>query len=300
MITMPTDRIAMPKNDPFTYARIEQAIQYLTTHFIEQPTLEEMAEESHLSPHHFQRVFAEWAGISPKKFLQYLTTEYLKEKLRTTSNLIEAAETAGLSSQSRVYDHFMTLEAVTPHQYKEYGKAAVLRYGYHPTPFGVCFIAATERGITSFAFVNDVQEHRDRDFAHFQKQWCNANIQHDSAYTADIVQHIFAPIHAQHSSRKKFHLLVQGTNFQVKVWQALLAIPQGSLTSYQHIADAIGNPKAVRAVGSAVGDNPIAYLIPCHRVIRKEGVLGQYRWGAPRKKALVGWEMAHSQVQENQ
>lgn len=280
--------------DPFNYQRVEKAIAFLTENFKSQPSLDEVAEEVHLSPFHFQRIFAEWAGVSPKRFLQFLTVDFLRDKIHTTNNLVEAAEIAGLSTQSRVYDLFVSIEGVTPQQYKSAGAGLEIFYGYHLTPFGMCFIAVAEKGICGLAFV---EEDKKRDeFEQFSRQWSFANLIHKPNYTQSFVQKIFAPIKKQdaHSQSDKIHLLVQGTNFQLKVWEALLNVPMGAVSTYQSIASAIGNPKAVRAVGSAVGDNPIAYLIPCHRVIRKEGKLGEYHWGSTRKKAIIGWEMAHT------
>jgi len=271
----------------YNYDKIAKAIEYIVANAKEQPTLNEVADEVSISQFHFQRMFSEWAGVSPKRFLQYITAGYLKDRIRDSNNLAELAESAGLSSQSRVYDHFISIEGVTPQEYKSAGKGLVISYGFHETPFGDCFIAATERGICAMAFVDEAT--RDFQLIELARKWHYATIRPDQQLTAGFAQRIFNP--AQ-QSLGKLPLLVQGTNFQLKVWEALLSIPQGAVTTYQQIAKRIGHPKAVRAVGSAVGDNPIAYLIPCHRVIRKEGILGEYRWGSLRKKALIGWEAA--------
>ena len=271
----------------YNYEKIAKAIEYITTNVKSQPTLFEVADEVNTSEFHFQRLFTEWAGVSPKKFLQYITADYLKGKIKESKSLVELAESAGLSSQSRVYDLFVGIEAVTPLEFKSDGRGLVISYGFHATPFGECFIAVTERGICSMAFVESSS--RDEPLIMLAKKWHFASIREDENVTASYVRRIFVP---NLGSLGKLHLLVQGTNFQLKVWEALLAIPQGAVTTYQQIAERIGNPKAMRAVGTAVGDNPIAYLIPCHRVIRKEGILGEYRWGSIRKKALVGWEGA--------
>lgn len=279
----------MMTTEMMNYQRIEQAISYLSEHFTAQPNLDEVAAQVHLSPYHFQRMFTEWAGISPKKFLQYLTTDFLKNKIAETPNLIEAASIAGLSSQSRVYDLFVTLEAVTPQEFKSGGERLRIDYGYHDTPFGECFVAATERGICGLEFVNN--DTKPRHLQAFQQKWCKAEIVFNPIATTDFTRHLFSNTSPM---QKRFHLLVTGTKFQVKVWEALLRIPFGAVTTYGQIAESIGQPGASRAVGSAVGDNPIAYLIPCHRVILKEGKLGEYHWGSARKKAIVGWEMAKS------
>ncbi|WP_439559050.1 methylated-DNA--[protein]-cysteine S-methyltransferase [Dyadobacter sp.] len=271
----------------YHYDKIAKAIEFIVANAREQPSLFDVAEEVSISQFHFQRVFSEWAGVSPKKFLQYITAGYLKEKIRETANLTELAEAAGLSSQSRVYDHFISIEAVTPQEFRTSGKGLDISYGIHETPFGTCFIAVTERGICAMAFTDE--NDKEDQLIRLAKKWHYANIRADQHITAEYIQRIFQ---SGQKSPDKLPLLVQGTNFQLKVWEALLTIPQGALTTYQHIAQSIGNPNAVRAVGTAVGDNPIAYLIPCHRVIRKEGILGEYRWGSLRKKALIGWEAA--------
>jgi AraC family transcriptional regulator of adaptative response/methylated-DNA-[protein]-cysteine methyltransferase len=268
------------------YETVATAIRYISDNFQEQPELDDIAKMVHMSPFHFQRVFSEWAGISPKRFLQYITTGYLKEKLHRTENLLEAAQLAGLSAQSRVYDLFITLEAVTPNQFKTKGEGLEISYGFHWTPFGECFVAVTEKGVCALEFVND----HNSCLNDFRNAWQNARLAHDPGSTAVIIEKIFDPA----IKERKLHLLVKGTNFQVKVWEALVKIPFGQLTSYQEIAEFIDSPKAVRAVGSAVGKNPVAYLIPCHRVIRKEGKIGGYHWGIERKQAMLGWEMARA------
>ncbi len=268
------------------YQRIEQAIRYLEQNVSAQPDLDEVAEKVHLSPFHFQRIFSEWAGISPKRFLQYLTVDFLKGKLQHSKNLIEAAELAGLSSQSRVYDLFTTLEAMTPDDYKKHGAGIRISYGFHPTPFGIALLGVTDRGICWLSFLQ-----QDEDVRHaideMKDFWNNSVFQENRDLTEAFAEKIFSG-----ATTKKLHVLVKGTNFQVKVWEALLRIPIGDVTTYAQIAESIGNPTALQAVGSAVGSNHIAYLIPCHRVIRKDGILGNYRWSSARKKGIIGWEMA--------
>jgi AraC family transcriptional regulator of adaptative response/methylated-DNA-[protein]-cysteine methyltransferase len=264
------------------YQRIAKAIQYLDENFTKQPDLDTLADELAMSPFHFQRLFSEWVGISPKRFLQYLTTDFLKTRLQATQNLIEAAETAGLSSQSRVYDLFVNLEAVTPQEYKTHGAGLVIEYGFHETLFGNCLIGVTDRGICHFTFIDGDPE---TNLQRLQADWKNAEIRQNQYSTAEIAGRIFQ------KNGSKLNLLVRGTNFQVKVWEALLRIPEGYVASYQTIARLIDQPKALQAVGSAVGANPVGFLIPCHRVIRKEGIVGEYHWGSVRKKALLGWEM---------
>lgn len=275
------------------YSRIEKAILYLENNFQRQPELDEVAEKVHLSPFHFQRIFTEWAGISPKRFLQYLTVDYLKEKLQQSKNLVEVAEQAGLSSQSRVYDLFTTLEAVTPQEYKQHGAGIRVEYGLHETPFGVSLIGVTERGICWLSFLQTDEDPRS-EIELMKEHWHNSTFHQDQELTAAFVERIF--YQTKNSNSEKLHVFVKGTNFQLKVWEALLKIPLGEVTTYQNLAATIQNPKAVQAVGSAVGSNHIAYLIPCHRVIRKDGILGEYRWSSTRKKSMIGWEMAKGAV----
>jgi AraC family transcriptional regulator, regulatory protein of adaptative response / methylated-DNA-[protein]-cysteine methyltransferase len=277
------------KENNINYQRIEQAILYLEQNFQRQPELDEVAEKVHLSPFHFQRIFTEWAGISPKRFLQFLTIDYLKEKLEKSRNLVEAAESAGLSSQSRVYDLFTTLEAVTPLEYKQHGAGIRVEYGLHETPFGTCLIGVTERGICWLSFLQTDEDPR-REVELMKSHWFNSAFHENAELTEAFIARIFDRTKADPS--EKLHVFVKGTNFQVKVWQALLNIPIGEVTTYQNIGVAIHSPKAMQAVGSAVGSNHIAYLIPCHRVIRKDGMLGEYRWTSARKKSMIGWEMA--------
>lgn len=275
------------------YERIERAIQFLHENFQRQPELDEVAEKVNLSPFHFQRIFTEWAGISPKRFLQYLTTGYLKERLTRARSVEEAAAEAGLSSQSRVYDLFTTLEAMTPGEYRDRGTGIRIEYGFHETPFGQCLIGVTERGVCWLSFLAIEQESRVA-LEEMKQSWYNSTFHHAQVATERFVQQVF-----RSTGKERLHLLVKGTNFQVKVWEALLRIPPGALTTYQDIAGKVDNPKAVQAVGSAVGANSIAYLIPCHRVIRKDGILGEYRWSSARKKSMIGWEMARHRGPNN-
>lgn len=272
------------------YKRIEQAIRYLEENVQRQPELDEVADSVHISPFHFQRLFTDWAGISPKRFLQFLTVDFLKGKLEETRNLVEAADAAGLSSQSRVYDLFTTLEAVTPAEYKMRGSGIEVEYGFHETPFGTALIGVTPRGVCWLSFITGDATHA-QELGRLKEHWHNSVFRQNQEKTLSTVETVFGQ---RNDSSTKLHLLVKGTNFQVKVWEALLRLPMGGVTTYQGIAQRIENPNALQAVGSAVGANHIAYLIPCHRVIRKDGVLGEYRWTATRKKSIIGWEMAKS------
>ena len=270
---------------------VEKAIQYLVAHQKKQPELDDLAQALETSPFHLQRVFTEWAGISPKKFLQYLTTESLKRELESTRNLVEVADSVGLTTQSRVYDHMVSLEAVTPGEFRSRGKGLVIEYGIHMTPFGNLLIATTPRGICWAAFAAGTVE---KEVAELERRWPSATIRENSGSTRTVADRIFA--HDQR--RKPLSLHVEGTNFQVRVWEALLKIPYGHVTGYANVAETIGNHGATRAVGTAIAQNPVAYVIPCHRVIRSEGIIGNYHWNPGRKGAIIGWEMASEKLKE--
>lgn len=271
------------------YTLIEQAIQYIEANVQNQPELEEIASAVGLSEYHFQRVFTRWAGISPKRFMQFLTKEHAKELLTESENLLDTTHKVGLSSLGRLHDLFVTTEAVTPGEYKSQGMGLNIHYGIHLTPFGKCLIATTERGICHLSFVD---KNEGKAIDNLVEHWSQASMIEDYKSTASLVTRIFSD--SQPDSPLQLHL--RGTNFQIKVWEALMNIPTGAVTTYEHIATQIGNPRAVRAVGSAVGDNPIAYLIPCHRVIRKSGEFGNYMWGSARKKAILVKEFGVSRV----
>ena len=271
------------------YYRIEKAICFLGENFQDQPDLHKMAETAGMSEFHFQRIFRRWAGISPKRFLQFLTKEYAKELLKS-SPLLDVSYEAGLSGPGRLHDLFINCEAMSPGEYKQQGQGLTIDYGFHPSPFGECFIASTERGICSLQFLD--KNGRRKVLEGFLGNWKNAECIPSQDKTGDLAERIFFP---GRTKRKKgrVHVLFKGTNFQIKVWEALLRIPPGKVVTYQTLAETIEHPRAVRAVGNAVGRNPIAYLIPCHRVIRSAGYLGGYRWGIARKRAMLGIEAAH-------
>ncbi len=275
------------KNTDFNYHRVEEAIEYLVSNFKNQPDLNEVSDHVHVSAQHFQRIFTDFAGVSPKKFMQYLSVDYLRSHIYNTKNLEEAADLVGLSTSSRVHDLFVTLEAVTPNEYKTKGSGLDITYGLTRSPFGDCLIGTTQRGICHLSFVDPVSF--SRELFGFQDKFYFANMEHNDAVIARYSEKIFG------KNREKINVLVSGTNFQLKVWEALLRIPEGKVSTYGDIAAQIEHPKAVRAIGTAVGDNPIAYLIPCHRVIRKEGVVGEYHWGSTRKRALLGFEFSKSE-----
>ncbi|TFG99442.1 MAG: methylated-DNA--[protein]-cysteine S-methyltransferase [Calditrichales bacterium] len=257
------------------YERVEQAIRFVGDNFQIQPELEDIAQHIGMSEFHFQRLFKRWVGISPKRFLQFVTKENAKHLLQKSESLLSAAFDSGLSGPGRLHDLFVACEAVTPGEYRNRGAGLVIRYGYHLTPFGECLIALTNRGICGFYFIN--QGNRDHYFSVLSKTWPAAQLQEDPDDTGPVIDAIFSPGSWQQDN--PFRLYVQGTNFQIKVWEALLKIPEGMVFSYEDVARQVGQPKAVRAVGSAVARNPISYLIPCHRVIRKLGEYGNYQGG---------------------
>lgn len=266
------------------YERVAEAIAFLRDRYPEQPDLATIAQHVHLSEYHFQRLFTRWAGISPKRFLQYLTVEYAKQQIQRSQSLMDLSLQAGLSGPSRLHDLFVTLEAVSPGEYKAGGIGLEVRYGIHMTPFGRSLIGTTARGLCYLQFV-DFEDKGDAIQA-LRAEWLHATLIQDLDSTGAIAQRLFDPT----APATPLTVLVKGTNFQIQVWRALLSIPPGSLTTYRAIAQAIQRPTASRAVGTAIGRNPIAYLIPCHRVIRESGELGGYRWGLNRKVAMVGWE----------
>lgn len=273
------------------YKRIEKAIAYLVDHAGEQPSLEEVAAHVHLSPFHFQRLFSQWAGTTPKRFLQVLTLERGKQLLQQSRSVLEVSHDIGLSGSSRLHDHFVQLEAVTPGEFKQKGRDLQLDYGVHDSPFGPLFIAMTQRGICRVSFVDFSS--LAHELAALQKMWPLSQVQHNPALTAPVVSCMFnfqKDIQSNTGLQKPFSLHVSGTNFQVAVWRALLKIPSGHLVSYSGLANTLGCPNSSRAVANAIGANPVAWMIPCHRVIRESGALGGYRWGVPKKQVIQTWE----------
>lgn len=270
------------------YLRIEAAIRFLEQRAFDQPSLEEAAAHLGLSPFHFQRLFMRWAGVSPKRFLQFLTLGHAKQLLQKSSSVLETTYDVGLSSPGRLHDLFVTVEAVTPGEFKVAGAGLEICYGFHVTPFGQCLIAQTERGICALSFVSEGGQAQA--VADLQATWQRAVLRHDAQAGRAAVDSIFAIAAVRGGNRLKLQL--RGTNLQLKVWEALLRIPEGAIISYQDLARAVGRPQATRAVASAVGRNPIAYLIPCHRVLRRSGEIGGYRWDTARKRAILGREMA--------
>lgn len=268
------------------YQRIATAIEYLQQHAREQPGLAEIAARLRLSPEHCQRLFKRWAGISPKRFLQYLTLEHAKTILRDSGSLFDAAYQSGLSGTSRLHDHFVALEAMTPGEYKDGGETLTIRHGIYDSPFGDVWLAVTGKGICAMEFMPGSGSEI---FIREQlRQWPKATTVRDDSGLSPVVKKIFG----RKIPDKPLQLYVSGSNFQLQVWKALLNIPEGHVCSYGQLAAALGKPTASRAVASAVAANPVSFLIPCHRVIRNTGALGGYHWGTMRKQAILAWEAA--------
>jgi AraC family transcriptional regulator of adaptative response/methylated-DNA-[protein]-cysteine methyltransferase len=267
------------------YERIQTAIEYISQNFQQQPDLDEIAKQVHVSPFHFQRMFKDWAGVSPKKFLQYISIQHAKKLLEQNNSLADVAFETGFSATSRLHDLFISIEGMTPGEYKNGGEELNINYSFAETPFGNIIVASTSKGICHLAFADDEKK-------------ALMELKNLFPYAAfkqvvDTIQQNALFIFTQdwkNLSEIKLHL--KGTTFQLKVWEALLKIPMGGLATYASIAGTIKNANASRAVGSAIGDNPVAFLIPCHRVIKSTGVFGQYHWGGARKTAMIGWESA--------
>lgn len=270
------------------YQRIERAIAYLRENFRSQPSLEAVAAVVHLSPYHFQRLFTEWAGVSPKKFIQYLSLQHAKELLRRQSTVFEASAETGLSGTGRLHDLFVGIEAMTPGEYKSGGAHLDINYSMAESPFGNVVVASTPKGVCHLAFEGAEQDA----LAGLQRRFPRANLRQMTDRYQQSVLFIFQEDWRQ-LDRIKLHLA--GTAFQLKVWESLLRIPAGGLATYGEVAAQIGAPGSARAVGRAIGGNPVAYLIPCHRVIQGSGQLGGYRWGGTRKAAIIGWESARAE-----
>jgi AraC family transcriptional regulator of adaptative response/methylated-DNA-[protein]-cysteine methyltransferase len=266
------------------YERIKKAIEFIHSNFQQQPDLDAVAKEVYLSPFHFQRLFKDWAGVSPKKFLQYISLQHAKQLLQHHTVADTAYET-GLSGSSRLHDLFVSIEGMTPGEYKNGGEQLHINYSFAESPFGNIIVASTAKGICHLAFADDEKAA----LKQLQSQFPNASFKQ----VVDKIQQNALFIFTQDwKDLSKIKLHLKGTAFQIKVWEALLKIPMGDVSTYSGIANTINNPNASRAVGTAIGDNPVAFLIPCHRVIRSTGEFGQYHWGSVRKTAMIGWEAA--------
>ena len=284
--------MTLATEDHINYQRIEQAIKFLEKNFQRQPELDEVAENVSLSPFHFQRLFAEWAGVSPKKFLQYLSVDYAKSILKDKqATLFDAAYETGLSGTGRLHDMFIKIEGMTPGEFRNGGENLSINYSFAESPFGNILVASTSKGICYMAFADDEQNA----FQQLQINFPNAHYKQ----MVDLIQQNALYIFTHDWSKlNQIKLHLKGTQFQIKVWETILKIPMGKLSTYGNIAHAIENFNASRAVGSAIGSNPVAFLIPCHRVIQSSGIFGGYHWGSVRKTAIIGWEAARVDVQD--
>ncbi|WP_047243644.1 methylated-DNA--[protein]-cysteine S-methyltransferase [Chromobacterium subtsugae] len=268
------------------YHRMADAIRYLVAHAGQQPRLADLAAALHLSESRLQRLFTQWAGVSPKRFIQQLTCEAAKARLAAGVPVLPLAHELGLSGGSRLHDLFVTLEAMTPGEYQRGGAGLDIGWSVEASRFGPLLLAQTARGVCALQFVADEAAAE----AWLHGQWPQARLRYQPGAARALAERLFSPLSPR--AGPPLALRVQGSNFQIQVWRALLAVPYGSLVSYGQLAAGMGRPQAARAVGGAVGANPVAWLIPCHRVIRAEGALGQYRWGETRKAELLGWESA--------
>ncbi|GGI29332.1 methylated-DNA--[protein]-cysteine S-methyltransferase [Pedobacter mendelii] len=280
----------MKVQEEINFNRITEAINYIKANFKSQPDLEEIAKQVNLSAFHFQKLFSEWAGTSPKRFLQYISIGYAKQLLKDNQTLFDTALATGLSGTSRLHDLFVNIEGMTPGEYKNGGENLNINYSFAESPFGNILVASTDKGICNMAFYED----ENQAIKNLQKQFPAAKYKEimDLAQQNSLIifNHDWSKI-----EQIKLHL--KGTDFQLKVWESLLKIPMGKLSTYGSIAKNLQNPNASRAVGTAIGDNPIAFLIPCHRVIQSSGALGGYHWGVDRKLAIIGWEAAKSEME---
>ena len=271
------------------YLAVRRAIGFLTEHWSTHPSLDELAAALSLSPSHCQKLFKRWCGLSPKEFVQAITLDHARTLLDGAASVLDTAHEVGLSGGGRLHDLFVTHEAMSPGDYKRRGEGLAISYGFHASPFGDALLMATARGVCGLAFVNeDAGEGRAEALADMTKRWPKANFVEQPAATQTFAAGIFGT--QQPTASNPVRLVLIGSDFEVRVWQTLLRIPMGRAVSYQHIARHLGQPNASRAVGSAVGRNPISFVVPCHRVLRGDGTLGGYHWGLTRKRALIGWE----------
>jgi AraC family transcriptional regulator of adaptative response/methylated-DNA-[protein]-cysteine methyltransferase len=285
-ITIEPSAIALPDEPHADYERVRRIIAYISERWREQPSLEAIADHVGLSTTHVHHLFRRWAGLSPKAFLQALTLDNAKALLTDSASVLDATYEVGLSGPARLHDLFVTHEAMTPGDYKAGGSGLTMRYGFHPSPFGEAVLIVTERGLAGLGFVDDGD--REAALADMTRRWPKAQYVEDNAAVAPVAKRIFNP--SQWQAEQPLRVVLIGTDFEVRVWQTLLRIPRDKATTYSDIALHIGNPAACRAVGAAVGKNPVSFVVPCHRVLGRSGALTGYHWGLTRKQAILGWE----------
>jgi len=272
------------------YDAVSRAIAFISNHWRAQPSIEEIAEAVSVTPDELHHLFRRWAGLTPKDFMQAVTLDNAKRMLRESASILDTAYDAGLSGPGRLHDLFVTHEAMSPGEWKKGGAGTTLRYGYYPSPFGTAVIVATDRGLAGLAFADDGEEQAA--LADLQGRWPLATYVADQSLASDIARRIFES--SQWCADQPLRVVLIGTDFEVRVWETLLRIPMGKATSYSDVARKIGAPKASRAVGAAVGKNPISFVVPCHRVLGKGGAITGYHWGLTRKRAMLGWETART------
>ena len=282
-----TESLVVPAAD---YDHVRRALAFMTEQWRRQPSLDEVAAHLGITATHLNHVFRRWAGITPKAFLQALTLDHARALLRANASLLDTALEVGLSGPARLHDLFVTHEAMSPGEWKAKGEGLTLAYGFHPSPFGEAIVVATARGLAGLGFVDG--DDRPAAFADMQRRWPKAIFKLDQKATEDLAQRAFDP--AAWQSDRPLRIVFIGSDFEVRVWESLLKIPMGAATTYSSIASHIGKPKAARAVGAAVGKNPISFVVPCHRVIGSTGALTGYHWGLTRKQAMLGWEAARA------
>ncbi|HXW20057.1 MAG TPA: methylated-DNA--[protein]-cysteine S-methyltransferase [Roseiarcus sp.] len=277
---------APPVAEGGDYAVVKRAIAYISTRWRDQPSIETIAEHVGLSPSHFQHLFKRWAGLTPKAFLQAITVDHARERLRDSASVLDAAYDVGLSGPGRLHDLFVTHEAMTPGDYRRRGEGLSLTYGFHSSPFGEAIVVTTPRGVAGLGFVDEGD--RAAGLADMHKRWPRATLVHDQQATTALARRAFDP--REWRPDRPLRVVMIGSDFELRVWETLLRVPMGAATTYADIARHIGKPTAARAVGAAVGRNPISFVVPCHRVLGRSGALTGYHWGLARKQAIIGWE----------
>ena len=285
-ITLVSSSAASPDQSLDDYDVVRRTLQAITERWREQPQLEELATEAGVQPIQLQRVFSRWAGLTPKQFLQAVTLDHARALLKRSATVLETSYEVGLSGPARLHDLFVTHEAMTPGVYRARGAGVTLRYGFHPSPFGLALVMASEHGLAGLAFCDPGGEAEA--LADMRARWPAADYLEDAAATAPLARRVFDP--ASWSAETPLRVVMIGTDFEIRVWEALLRIPVGGATTYARIAEILGKPKAARAVGRAVGRNPVSFVVPCHRVLGSGGGLCGYHWGLTRKRAILGWE----------
>jgi AraC family transcriptional regulator of adaptative response/methylated-DNA-[protein]-cysteine methyltransferase len=291
MMSLALDNHRLSKPDPQDaalrdYDSVRRAIAFISEHWRAQPTIEAMADAASVTPDELHHLFRRWAGLTPKAFMQALTLDHAKGLLRDSASVLDAALDSGLSGPGRLHDLFVTHEAMSPGEWKNGGAGMTLRYGFHPSPFGTAIVIASERGLAGLAFADPGGEQAS--FADMRRRWPNAAYVEDHAGTAALAKRIFDP--RLWRAEQPLRVVLIGTDFEVRVWETLLKIPMGCAVAYSDIATKISKPKASRAVGAAIGRNPVSFVVPCHRALGKGGALTGYHWGITRKQAMLGWE----------